>query len=68
MRPGADYMRAGYDRPPDPPEAEAKTCGTCYWFEPCPAGDCLWGVCRHAGTLYGEYMHENDLCHEWTEA
>lgn len=56
------------DRPTDPPEVEAKACATCYWYEPCPCGRCVWGVCRHVGTLFGEYMHEDDLCHEWEEA
>lgn len=66
MRPGADYMRAGYDRPPDPPESEPHVCDTCQWFEPCPCGRCGWGVCRYFND--NDYMSEDSDCCHWKEA
>lgn len=61
--------RVAPDVPTNPPESEPHICASCYWYEPCPCGRCLWGVCRRPnGRIEDEYTDEDSSCDDWKEA
>jgi hypothetical protein len=40
--------------------ANDRTCASCYYFNPCPCGACLYGVCDNTcSTHLHEYVHED---------
>ena len=47
-----------------------KSCGYCWFYNPCPCGACLFGVCEcTASTHLHEYVSEdNAACPEFYEA
>ena len=38
-------------------EQDTHECGECRYFDECPCGECLWGVCINTCSRdYGEYV------------